>query len=139
MVRNPLANEDVGSIPKSGRYPGEGNGNEFHNNGNNTVLLPGKSQRQRSLAGYRPWGGKSVRHNLATKQNKLLKCNLYNVSKPDTSGNPFPNLTIKITFYKVSTQGRNFVIPCRFLKRIFLEYLAYIFCLQTTTIFFHKH
>ena len=31
MVNNPLANagdaEDLGSIPRSGRFPGEGNGN----------------------------------------------------------------------------------------------------------------
>ena len=31
------------------------------------VVLPGKSHRQRSLAGYSPWGHKKVRHNLATK------------------------------------------------------------------------
>ena len=32
------------------------------------VFLPGKSQGQRSLAGYSPWGHKSVRHGLTTKQ-----------------------------------------------------------------------
>ena len=32
------------------------------------VFLPGKSHGQRNLAGYRPWGHKRVRHNLATKQ-----------------------------------------------------------------------
>ena len=32
------------------------------------VFLPGKSRRQRSLAGYSPWGRKSIRHNSATKQ-----------------------------------------------------------------------
>ena len=32
------------------------------------VFLPEKSHRQRSLAGYNPWGHKRVRHNLATKQ-----------------------------------------------------------------------
>ena len=41
---------DLGSIPGSGRSPGEGNGNP---------LLPGKSHGQRSLVGYRlPWGCK---------------------------------------------------------------------------------
>ena len=31
------------------------------------VFLPGKSNRQRSLAGYSPWGVERVRHDLATK------------------------------------------------------------------------
>ena len=35
------------------------------------VFLPGKSHGQRSLAGYNPWGHKSVRHNLATKQPQI--------------------------------------------------------------------
>ena len=35
------------------------------------VFLPGKSHGQRSLAGYSPWGHKSVRHNLATKQQQI--------------------------------------------------------------------
>ena len=33
-----------------------------------SVFLPGKSDGQRSLMGYSPWGRKRVRHNLATKQ-----------------------------------------------------------------------
>ena len=32
------------------------------------VFLPGKSHEQRSLEGYSPWGHKTVRHDLATKQ-----------------------------------------------------------------------
>ena len=40
-----------GSIPGSGRSPGEGNGNP--------VLL-GEFQGQRSLAGYSPWGHKEM-------------------------------------------------------------------------------
>ena len=32
------------------------------------VFLPGKLHGQRSLEGYIPWGGKSVRHNLVTKR-----------------------------------------------------------------------
>ena len=32
------------------------------------VFLPGKSHGQRSLAGYRPWGHKRFRHDLATNQ-----------------------------------------------------------------------
>ena len=50
---------DLGSISGLGRSPEERNGNP--------VLLPGKSHRQRSLAGYSPWGHKRVRQ-LATKQ-----------------------------------------------------------------------
>ena len=30
-------------------------------------ILPGKSHRQRSLAGYGPWGCRTVGHNLASK------------------------------------------------------------------------
>ena len=32
------------------------------------VFLPGESHRQRSLAGYSPWGHKRVGHELETKQ-----------------------------------------------------------------------
>ena len=50
MVKNWPANagdiRDSDSIPGSGRSPGVGNGNP----------LPGESHRQRSLAGYSPWG-----------------------------------------------------------------------------------
>ena len=41
---------DVGSIPGSGRVPGEGHANP----------LPGKSCRQRSLTGYSPWAHKNL-------------------------------------------------------------------------------
>ena len=43
---------DPGSIPGSGRFPGEGNGNPT------AVLLPGKFHGQRSLVCYSPWGHK---------------------------------------------------------------------------------
>ena len=53
MVKNPPTNagnkRDTGSIPGSGRYPGEGNDNP---------LLPGESHGWRSLAGYSPEGCK---------------------------------------------------------------------------------
>ena len=45
---------DLGSIPGSGRSPGEGNGQST------PVLLPGKSHGQRSLVGYSPWGHKEL-------------------------------------------------------------------------------
>ena len=41
---------DLGSIPGSGRSPGERNGTP--------VLLPGKFRGLRSLAGYSSWGHK---------------------------------------------------------------------------------
>ena len=46
--------EDLGSIPGSGRSPGEGNGNP---------LLPGEAHGQRSLVGYSPMGLQRIRHN----------------------------------------------------------------------------
>ena len=53
MVQNPSASaEDTGSIPGSGRSPGKENGNPLQ------YFLPGKSHRQRNLAGYSLWGGK---------------------------------------------------------------------------------
>ena len=42
---------DVGSIPESGRSPGEGNGNPLS-------ILAWETHGQRSLAGYSPWGCK---------------------------------------------------------------------------------
>ena len=36
------------------------------------VFLPGKSHGQRSLVDYSSWGGKRVRHDLATKQQQKL-------------------------------------------------------------------
>ena len=53
VVKNPPAYagdaRDKGSIPWSGRSPGEGNGLFT------PVFLPGKSHGQRSLVGYSPW------------------------------------------------------------------------------------
>jgi len=47
--------QETGSIPGSGRPPGERNGNPT------PVFLPGESHGQRSLAGYSTWGCR-VRH-----------------------------------------------------------------------------
>ena len=54
---------DLGLIPGLGRSPGEGNG------------LPGKSHRQRSLVGYRPWGRKEsdMTERLSTQHTKDSK------------------------------------------------------------------
>ena len=50
---------DPDSIPGSGRYPGEGNGNPIQYSQSTPVFLPGKSHGQRSLVGYTPLGRKS--------------------------------------------------------------------------------
>ena len=53
MVKNqPASAGDVASIPGSGRSLGEGNGTH------SPVLLPRKSNGQRSLVDYSPWGCK---------------------------------------------------------------------------------
>ena len=67
VVKNPPANEgDAGSIPGRERF--------LRRKWEPTpVPLPGKSQGQRSLAGYSVWGYKSVGHNIATKQQ--TQCN----------------------------------------------------------------
>ena len=44
---------DLGSVPGSGRSPGEGNGNPP-----TPVFLPGRPHGERSLVGYSPWGHK---------------------------------------------------------------------------------
>ena len=63
MVKSPSVNTgDMGSIPGSGRSPGEGKWQPT------PVFLPGESHGQRSLAGYSTWGCNRVRHDLATKQ-----------------------------------------------------------------------
>ena len=53
---------DSGSIPGSGRSPGEGNGNPFHYSckGNPTDRVAWQS--------YSPWGCKRVGHNLVAEQ-----------------------------------------------------------------------
>ena len=54
MVKNPPANArdtgDTGSIPGSGRSPGEGNGNPLQ------YSCLESPHGQRSLVGYSPWG-----------------------------------------------------------------------------------
>ena len=55
MVKNPPANAgDAGSIPGSGRSPGEGKWQPT------PVLLPGQSHGGRSLVGYSAWGHKEL-------------------------------------------------------------------------------
>ena len=47
--------EDLGSIPGSGRSPGEGNGNPL-------TILAWRIPWTRSLAGYSPWGPQRIGH-----------------------------------------------------------------------------
>ena len=47
---------DPGSIPESGRSPGEGNSYPLQNS-----FLPGEFHSQRSLVDYSPWGHKESR------------------------------------------------------------------------------
>ena len=53
---------DLGSIPGSGRSPGEGNGNPLQ------YSCLEKSHGQRSLVGNSPWGCKRIQHDLVTKE-----------------------------------------------------------------------
>ena len=50
VKKSPVTAGDRGSIPGSGRSPGEGNGNPLPH------FLPGESHGRSSLAGYSPRG-----------------------------------------------------------------------------------
>ena len=71
MLKNTPANigdiRDTGSIPGSGRSPGEGHGNPLQYS---DLENP---HGQRSLAGYSPWSCKGVGHGLMTKQQVTVK------------------------------------------------------------------
>ena len=61
VVKNPSSNAgDTGSIPGSGRSPGEGNDNPLQ------YSCLKNTMDRRSLVGYSPWDCKRVWHNLAT-------------------------------------------------------------------------
>ena len=69
VQRIPCQAGDIGLIPGLGRCPGEGNGKPFQNSClGNPMDIGTKSYRQWSLAGYSPWGRKTVRQGLETKQ-----------------------------------------------------------------------
>ena len=69
---------DPGSIPGSGRSPGEGNGD---------ALLPGKSHGRRNLIGYSPWGHKELDRikRLHFHLQTQLKC--FSWTRPDYTDN----------------------------------------------------
>ena len=76
MVKNLPANGgNVGSISGLGRFPGVGNGNPLQ------YSFLGKVHGQRSLAGYSPWVGQGVRHDLATKQHQIYIPNMTSKKK----------------------------------------------------------
>ena len=61
VVENPPASAgDVGSVPRLGRSPGEGNGNSLQYSCMENLM-------DRNLAGYSLWSCKRVGHDLATK------------------------------------------------------------------------
>ena len=62
---------DLGSIPGSGRSPGEGNGNPLR------YSCLEKSHGQRSLTGYSPWSHERVGHDLVMKQQQKSCLALY--------------------------------------------------------------
>ena len=68
VVKNPPANAgDLGSIPELGRSTGEGNGNPIH-----SIILAWEIPRTEEPGGLNsPWGDKRVRHDLATKQQRI--------------------------------------------------------------------
>ena len=73
MVKNPPANAgEVGSIPGSGRFLGEGNGNPLQ------YSYLGNPTDKRTWQATVPWDLKRVRHDLATKrQHKFGDIEIY--------------------------------------------------------------
>ena len=71
------------------------------------VFLPGKSHGQKSLAGYRPWGCKRVRHDFVTKQQWITLAILLKTvyKKQESSRVARPGRTVVL---KSCTE-----IPCR--------------------------
>ena len=84
MVKNlPASAGDarhVGSIPRSGKSPREGNGNPLQYSCLENSILPVKFHGQRSLEGYSPWGRKesnTTEHTHTVFLNTLVKiCSL---------------------------------------------------------------
>ena len=67
LVKNPSANVgDMGFSPWVGKIPWRRKLQP------SPVFLPGKSNGQKSLVGYRPWGHKRVRHDITTKQQQQM-------------------------------------------------------------------
>ena len=79
---------DAGSIPGSGRSPGEGNGYPLQ------VFLPGKSHGQKSLVDYSPWGCRESERteqltnnsNLVHKERRALHFSYQSLGLPSLGG-----------------------------------------------------
>ena len=73
VVKNvPAIAANAGSIPGSEKSTGEVNGNPFQ-------YWCLENNRQRSHAGYSPWGNKRAGHDLLTKKHEMLnnaKCTI---------------------------------------------------------------
>ena len=70
MVKNPPANAENAGLTQGWKIPWRRKWQPT------PVLLPGKSHRQRSLAGCSPWGCKRVRHNQTTT---IILLNYYQI------------------------------------------------------------
>ena len=77
VVKNPLASAgatgDTGSVPGSGRSPGEGNGNLL------PVFLSRKSHGLSSLVGYTPQGHKESDITKRLNRNNRVKSERFNI------------------------------------------------------------
>ena len=70
---------DMSLIPGLGRFS---RGRKWQST---PVFLPGKSHRQRSLAGYSPWGRKTTGHDMSIhKCTQELNVTIYGLSRPLT-------------------------------------------------------
>ena len=66
VIKNPPVNTgDASLIPGSRRSPEEGNGNPLHHS------CLGNPMNRGFCSAKSPWGHKTVRHNLATKQQQI--------------------------------------------------------------------
>ena len=81
VVKNPLANardfRDAGSIPRLGRYPGEGHGNPLQG-----IFLPRESHGQRRVASYSPWGRRQLDMTKASNLAHTHTCMHLSCDKP---------------------------------------------------------
>ena len=124
--------------------PREGNGNLI------PVFLFGKSQEQRSLVGYSPWGHKRVRHNRLTEQRRnALQFPFREGECPKSSDRATPAPT-QDTGYKALKNSPKQVrpwspiswrrlagIPERWSKTLFL-FLCFLFPVTPTSLTGHR-
>ena len=81
VVKNPPANAgDAGSIPGSGRSPGEENGHPLQ------YSCLGNPMNRGGLAGYSPWGLKRIGHDSVTKQKQCFTDKLTEAQSGHTAG-----------------------------------------------------